>query len=93
MHIYFNVADAETSRVRDAQLRPIFPLRLNLLKFKLTFLTVHAILRIRVIFLDSDPYVSAHCLKWLKFHFFELENSRLFAEFLVPIGWIIFSGL
>ena len=22
-----------------------------------------------------------HCLKWLKFHFFELENSRLFAEF------------
>ena len=59
MHIYFNVADAETSRVRDAQFRPIFPLRLNLLKFKLTFLTVHAILRIRVIFLDSDPYVSA----------------------------------
>ena len=34
-----------------------------------------------------------HCFKWLKFHFCELENSRLFAEFLVPIGGIIFSGL
>ena len=34
-----------------------------------------------------------YCLKWLKFQFFELENSSLFAEFLVPIGWIIFLGL
>ena len=34
-----------------------------------------------------------HCFKWLKFHFCELENSRLFDEFLVPMGWIIFLGL
>ena len=34
-----------------------------------------------------------HCFKWLKFHFGEPENSRLFAEFLVPIGGIIFLGL
>ena len=34
-----------------------------------------------------------YCLKWLKFQFFELENSSLFAEFLVPIDWIIFLGL
>ena len=34
-----------------------------------------------------------HCYKWLMFHFCELENSRLFAEFLVLIDWIIFSGL
>ena len=33
-----------------------------------------------------------HCFKWLKFHFCEPENSRLFTEFLVPIGWIIFLG-
>ena len=31
-----------------------------------------------------------HCFKWLKFHFCEPENSCLFAEFIVPIGWIIF---
>ena len=37
--------------------------------------------------------LTVHCLKWLKFHFSELENSRLFAESLVPIGWIIFLGL
>ena len=34
-----------------------------------------------------------HCFKWLKFHFGEPENSSLFAEFLVPIGGIIFLGL
>ena len=34
-----------------------------------------------------------HCVKWLKFHFCALENSHLFAKFLVPIGWIIFLGL
>ena len=46
--------------------------------------------------LGLEPPRSAentHCLKWLKFHFCEPENSRLFAEFLVPIGWIIFLGL
>ena len=26
-----------------------------------------------------------HCFKWLKFNFCELENSRLFAEFLMPV--------
>ena len=34
-----------------------------------------------------------HCFKWLKFHFCELEHSHIFAGILVPIGWIIFSGL
>ena len=34
-----------------------------------------------------------HCFKWLKFHFCELENSRLFDEFLIPLGVIIFLGL
>ena len=49
--------------------------------------------------LQDKPYiyeyffVALHCLKWLKFNFFELENSRLFAEFVVPIGRIIFLGL
>ena len=46
--------------------------------------------------LGLEPPRSAentHCLKWLKFHFCEPENSRPFAEFLVPIGRIIFLGL
>ena len=29
--------------------------------------------------------VLLHCFKWLKFHFWELENSRLFAEILDPV--------
>ena len=33
-----------------------------------------------------------HCFRWLKFHFGEPENSRLFAKFLVPIGGIIYLG-
>ena len=41
----------------------------------------------------SNGQLPAHCLKWLKFHFCEPENSRPFAEFLVPIGRIIFLGL
>ena len=34
-----------------------------------------------------------HCFNWLKFHFCELENSRLFAEFLIHIDGFIFIGL
>ena len=41
----------------------------------------------------SATLEKVHCFKWLNFHFCELENSRLFAEYFVPIGGITFSGL
>ena len=52
-------------------------------------------LRIRIPTMPKEAATLSwvHCLKWLKFHFCEPENSRPFAEFLVPIGRIIFLGL
>ena len=41
----------------------------------------------------SATLEKVHCFKWLNFYFCELENSRLFAEYFVPIGGITFSGL
>ena len=44
-------------------------------------------------FLWSYRHLRGTLFKWLKFHFWELENSRLFAEFLVLIGWIMYVYL
>ena len=42
---------------------------------------------------EGEHFIVAALFKVAQVSFFELENSRLFAKFLVPIGRIIFLGL